>query len=175
MDTHSKQAAERIVALVVRGGEFGLTRAWQLLLEAYAGDLPVAQRAYDMACRVALRRMSEAGPKAVPHNAEADVTVFKAARELMHGNVPAAFRGLRLGVNAGASQPLCWSVAWKLLRSLPRADRMAALCYQPKGLNPREVGRVRSEGFVVLGIERMGTRGKLKLQNVAWGRWFAAG
>ena len=153
--------ADRIVLLIERstgkGQTKGIQEALELLKEFYAGDSEKVTLAYEAACRVVLKKLTESQPsfqathEIVPG---ADWQVMQASRAVIDGNLHDAFLLLREAHQSGARLNLCQNVVFQILRELEKPDRVSELRYNEVEVVSIEVGRVKGGGFILIQNKR---------------------
>ena len=149
--------ADKVVLLIERSAGRGQTgkmkEALELLKDYYAGDSEKVTRAYEAACRVVLKKLTQAQAafqSSHEISTEADWQVMQASRAVIDGNLHDAFLLLRDANNSGARLSLCQSVVFQILRELEKPDRVSELRYNETEVVSIEVGRVKGGGFILL-------------------------
>lgn len=144
--------AEEIVHLIQLRQRKGMSEAIALLRLNYPGRPRLVTRAYEVACRVVLKRLMEAEglhPE-VELKPEADWLALQASQALNEGNPAQAFSLLRVAGSSGARISLCRSVVFQLLRRLDPSDRITEVIYAPREILTFEVGRLAGSGLILL-------------------------
>lgn len=145
--------AHQIVSLIEKTEVAGFIAAEGLLFAFYEGDRKKMAMAYELACRVVLKRIQrrpEATKATDSLRPFANWMLARAAQEAFDGLLQESFRHLRISVKAGAPRPRCRKVIACLLSRLDSKDRVCVLIYRKERVVSVDIGKIDDAGVMIM-------------------------